>query len=87
MNIIPILEDPLEINLFYMLFSYSLKYINLGQMNWEFGISRCKLLCTEWINYKVLLYRTGNYVPYPVINHNGREYEKECVYVYMYVYN
>ena len=23
---------------------------------------------------------------HPVINHNGKEYEKECVYIYMYTY-
>ena len=49
-------------------------------MDWEFGISRCKPLYTEWIN-KVLLYSTGNYIQYPVINHNGKEYEKEYIYV------
>ena len=27
-------------------------------------------------NNKVLLYTTGNYIQYPVINHNGKEYEK-----------
>ena len=42
-----------------------------GGMNWEFGISRCKLLYTEWINKKVLLYSTGDYIQYPVINYNG----------------
>ena len=26
-----------------------------GGMDWEFGVSRCKLLCREWINSKVLL--------------------------------
>ena len=36
------------------------------------GISRCKLLHTKWINNKVLLYSTGNYIQYPVTNHNGR---------------
>ena len=46
-----------------------------GGMDWEFGISRCKLLYREWIN-KVLLCNTGNYIQYPVINHNGKEYEK-----------
>ena len=35
----------------------------------------------EWINNKVLLYSTGNYIQYPVINHSGKEYEKECIYV------
>ena len=41
--------------------------------DWEFGISRCKLVYTEQIN-KILLYCTGNYIQYPVINHNGEEY-------------
>ena len=52
-----------------------------GGMEWEFGISRCKLLYIGWINNKVLLYSTGNYIPYPVIKHNGREYEKEYIYL------
>ena len=53
-----------------------------GGVDWEFGISRCKLSHTEWINNEVLLYSTGNYIQYPVINHNGKEYEKECIYMY-----
>ena len=36
----------------------------------------------EWVNIKVLLYSIGNYIQYPVINSNGEEYEKECVYTY-----
>ena len=40
---------------------------------------------TNWgcIN-KVLLYSTGNYIQYhfPLINHNGKEYEKEWLYMY-----
>ena len=28
-------------------------------------------------NNKVLLYSTGNYIQYPVINHNGKEYIKK----------
>ena len=55
-----------------------------GGMEWEFGISRYKLLYIEWINNKALLYRTGNYIQYSVINHNGKEYEKECVFIYIY---
>ena len=42
-----------------------------GGKDWVFGISRCKLLYTEWINNKVLLYNTGNYIQYPRIN-NGK---------------
>ena len=41
------------------------------RVDWEFGISRCKLLYIEWTNNKVLLYSTGNYIQYPMINHNG----------------
>ena len=41
----------------------------------EFGVGRGKLLHLEWIN-KVLLLSTGNYIQYPVINHNGKEYKK-----------
>ena len=57
-----------------------------GGMEWEFGISRCKLVYIEWINNKFLLYSTGNYIQYPVINHNGKEYEKEYIYMYIYIY-
>ena len=45
-----------------------------GGMDWEFGIRRCKLLYIEWINNRALLYSTGNYIQYPVINHNGKEF-------------
>ena len=51
-----------------------------GGKNWELGISRCKLIYTEWIN-KVLSYSTENYSLYPGINHNGKEYEKEYIHV------
>ena len=52
-----------------------------GRLQWEFGISRCKLLYTEWIYNKVLLYSAGNHIQYPVIKYNGKEYEKECKYM------
>ena len=32
---------------------------------------------------KIPLYRTENYIQYPVINHNKREY---CIYIYVYMY-
>ena len=41
---------------------------------WEVGVSRCKLLYTEWINDRVLLYGTENYTQYPMTNYNGKEY-------------
>ena len=47
-----------------------------GGMECEFGISRRKLLCIEWINSKILLYNTRDCIQYLVINHNGKEYEK-----------
>ena len=47
-----------------------------------FGVSRCKLLHIKWINNKVLFYSTGNYIQYPVINLNEKEYLKECVHIY-----
>ena len=31
---------------------------------------------------KILLYNTENYIQYFVINYNGKEYKKECIYVY-----
>ena len=54
-----------------------------GGKNWKFGINRCKLLYTRWIHNKVLLYSTRNYIPYPVINHNGKEYKKKRMYIYI----
>ena len=47
--------------------------------DWELGINRRKLLYIGWINNKVLPYSTGNYIQYPVINHNGKEYEKAYI--------
>ena len=51
-----------------------------GRAEWEFGITRCKLLHLEWIDNKVLLYSTGNYIQSPGINHNRKEYKKN-VYI------
>ena len=49
--------------------------------DWEFGISRGKLLNIGWINNKVLLYSTGNYIQYLITNYTGKEYEKEYLYL------
>ena len=38
-------------------------------------------------NNKILLPSTEELYEYPVINHNRKEYEKECIYMYIYVYN
>jgi len=49
-------------------------------MERKFEVNRCKPLYLGWISNKVLLSSTGNYIQYPVINHNGKEHEKkkEC---------
>ena len=54
-----------------------------GGKDWEVGISRGKLLYIGWINNKVLLYSTESYMQYLVINHNGKGYEKEYIYMYL----
>ena len=41
-------------------------------MDWEVGVSRCKLLHLEWISNEVLLYSTGNYIQSLGIEHDGR---------------
>ena len=51
-----------------------------GGLDWECGNSRYKLLYVGWINNKVLLYSRGNYIQYPVVNRNEKEYLKN---VYM----
>ena len=48
--------------------------------DWEFGISRCKLLYIGWINNKVLLYSTKNYIHYPVITIKENNVKKyKCI--------
>ena len=54
-------------------------------MVWEFEIGRCKLSYREWKNSKFLLNSPGNCIQYPLINHNGKEYEKEGVYIYTHI--
>ena len=49
------------------------------RVEWEVGVSRYKLLYTEWKNNPVQLHSTENYIQYPMINHNGKEYKKECI--------
>ena len=39
-------------------------------MDWEFGVSRCKLFHLEWISNEVLLYSTGNYIQSLGIDHD-----------------
>ena len=44
-------------------------------------MNRCKLLYIGWIS-KILLNSTENSIQYPVINHNGKESEKN-VYIHI----
>ena len=48
-----------------------------GGMNWEIGIDIYMLLYIKQIINKVLLYSTGNYIQYLIINYNGKQSEKE----------
>ena len=57
----------------------------MGGLDWEFGISRGKLLHIEWINNKVLLCGTGNYIQYPVIKRNGKEKKKNGLFSLLFV--
>ena len=37
------------------------------------------------ISKKVSLYTKGNNIQYPMISHNGKEDEKECIYIYHWI--
>ena len=57
-----------------------------GGMEWEVGVSRCKLSYIERIHNKVLLYSTESYIQHSMINHDGKEYKKRTyIYICMYV--
>ena len=43
-----------------------------GEMEWEIGVSKRKLLYTGWVNNKVLLYSIEHYIQYHIISHNGK---------------
>ena len=50
-----------------------------GGMEWEVGVSRCKLLPAKVIHDKVLLYSTKNHIQHP--NSNGKIFLKRNVYI------
>ena len=52
-----------------------------GRMDWEFEISRWKVLYIRWINSKVLLYSTGNCIQCPVLNQNGKNMKNNYIYI------
>ena len=41
-------------------------------MDWEFGVSRCKLLHLKWIRNEVLLYTAQGTISIIVMEHDGR---------------
>ena len=52
------------------------------------GLVDANDLYLKWINNKVLIYSTGNYIQHPVINCNGKEYFLKmhiCVYLSHFV--
>ena len=51
-----------------------------GGMDWEFRMSRYKLLYREWIKNKSL-YSTRNYIQYPMIT-----IMEKNIYIHIYVY-
>ena len=50
-------------------------------MDWEFGVSRCRLLHLGWISNEILLHGTGKYIQALVMEHDGKYYEKKNVYI------
>ena len=48
-------------------------------MDWKFGVNKGKLLYSRLINNKDLLHSAGNYIQYPMVNHNGKEFLKKNV--------
>ena len=55
--------------------------------DWEFGVSRCKLLHVEWMSKEVLQYSIRNYIQSLGIDHDGRCIRKAmCVYIYIHTH-
>lgn len=60
-----------------------------GREGWTGSLGRAGANYIEkgWRNNKILLYGTGNYIQYPAINHNRKEYEKNvCICVYIHTH-
>ena len=41
-------------------------------VDWEFGVSKCKLLHLQRISNEILLFNTGNYIQSLGTDHDGR---------------
>ena len=59
----------------YVTYMWNLKY-DTNERLWETKMTHRHK--AKWID-KVLPYSTGTYIQYPVMNHNGKECEKECI--------
>ena len=59
------------------------KWESRGGISEKFEISRYKLLYVKQINNKDLLCSIGNYTQYLAIIYNGKESEKEYIYIYI----
>ena len=54
-------------------------------MQWKVGASQVKLLYIEWINNKVLLYRTGNHIKYDKPKREIIVFKRN-IYIQIYMY-
>ena len=50
-------------------------------MDWEFGVSRCKLLHIRMDKQQGSMVQHRKLYQYSVTNHSGKEYEKDCIYI------
>ena len=59
------------------------------EMGWRgnFGLVGANYYILEWISNEVLLYSTGNCIQSPVMEHDGRYFEKKNVCIYVCVCN
>ena len=59
-----------------------------GLGSWDYQMQT--IIYIGWVDNKVLLYITGNYIKYPVIGYNGNKYEKRiyiCITESLLLYN
>ena len=56
---------------------------NIGILEREFGVVKCKLLHLEWVRNEALPYSMENYIQSLGIKHDGRQHEKKNVYIYI----
>ena len=69
--------------LFHSLSNLSYSFLALSH-NFEL-MALQHLLSRKSIWTSSLLYSTGNYIQYPIVNHNAK-YEKECIYICIYTH-